>query len=65
MIIEADSLVDLLIEEIDSDRVIEADSLLSDWLDDEINIERVFEADSLSIRLYYTHVTELVSFMPL
>jgi len=28
MIIEADSLVDLLIEEIDSDHVIEADSLL-------------------------------------
>ena len=30
MIIEADSLVDLLIKKINSDHVIEADSLLSD-----------------------------------
>ncbi len=43
--------------------VIEADSLLSDELDDEINIERVFEADLLSLRVYYMHVAELISFI--
>ncbi len=44
--------------------VIKADSLSSDELDDEVNIERAFEADSLSLRVYYTHVAELVSFVP-
>jgi len=55
----------LLIEEVGPDRVIEADSLSGDWLDDEVNIGRAFEAGSLSVRLYYTHVAELVPFMPL
>ncbi len=43
--------------------VIVADSLSSDELDDKINIEHVFEANLLLIRAYYTHVTELISFM--
>jgi len=38
--------IDLLIEEIDSDRVIEADSLV-DLLIEEIDSDRVIEADSL------------------
>jgi len=46
VIIEADSLVDLLIEEINYQLVIEADSLV-DLLIEEINFRLVIVADSL------------------